>query len=73
MDKPEWMEHLGVLRIEPGDVLVLRSGMSLSLDVVNDLQKSIERVFPGVKCVVLSDGLELGVVRQGDPSNSVEV
>lgn len=65
-EKPEWLEHLSVLRLEPGDTLVFRTRDMPSSDQIAQFSRTVEREFPGHKCIVLTDGMEIGVVREGE-------
>ena len=62
----EWLaEHLHVLRIEPGDVLVFSHPGRLS-DVARDaITGKTVRAFPGHYVMLLEEGMQLGVVREG--------
>ena len=63
---PEWLEHLSVLRLEPGDIIVLRSPRMLQLDAVKRLSAEAQARFPDNKVLVLMDGVDIGVVRPVD-------
>jgi hypothetical protein len=63
--KPEWLESLSVLHLQPGDVLVLRSNDRLPREAVTEVSNRMRQVFPNHKTVIL-DQLDLGVVRQGE-------
>jgi hypothetical protein len=55
---------LGVLRLQPGDIVVLISPSHISADTARRLGEHLEKVVPdGVKFMVLADGLEVGVLR----------
>ena len=62
--KPEWLEHLSVLRLEPGDTVVIRMQHLPSDDMRWRIRDVVEREFPGHRCIVLTDGMEIGVVRR---------
>lgn len=64
-EKPEWLEHLSVLRLEPGDTIVLRTDGMPPQEVADNMRRFTEKHFPGHKCIVLTDGVEIGVVRRG--------
>jgi hypothetical protein len=63
--KPEWLESLSVLHLQPGDVLVLRSNGRLQGEAVTEVSNGMRQVFPNHKTVIL-DQLDLGVVRHGE-------
>lgn len=60
------IEHMEVLRVEPGDVCVLRCSHELSLDAVDRLNRGWEHAFRGAvvpRLIVLDGNLALGVLR----------
>lgn len=59
----ETLEHLAVVNVQPGDILVLRHPEELSAEQAVFLREHVEEIFPGHQCVVLSGGLELAVAR----------
>lgn len=59
------------VQMEPGDVLVLSSAEPIPDDTCMRLRHAMEQEFPGHKCIVLADGLKLGVV--GVPRLTEEV
>lgn len=66
-DTARWLRHMEVLRVEPGDVLVVKADRPMTFDVAQRIKKQVKEVFPDTPCLVL-DGLELGVVRQAEAS-----
>lgn len=59
------LEHLKVLRVEPGDVLVFRTDKTLPDATLDWIESEARKVFgEDQKVVVLADGMELEVVRQ---------
>lgn len=54
--------------LKPNDVLVCRCDGHISEDLAVHLRETLERVFPGRKILVLSDGLSLEVLRDGPPT-----
>jgi len=54
-------------QILPGDTVILRYPQVLT-DKAIDLRQSIERIFPGTKCIVLEEGLSMEVCRQEQSS-----
>jgi hypothetical protein len=56
--------QLAVLRVEPGDVLVLRTDRVITSDMASSMRETVEgNLPPGVKVMVLSGGIEIGVLR----------
>lgn len=71
MTKPPELEGVRILRLEPGDVLVLRAERRVSVAEANQLRERMESVFPGHKSLVL-DGVTLEVARPGSPTWEAE-
>lgn len=67
--KPEWLRQLSVLRLRPGDVLVVSPGPPATTEAERAaLVKSVERALEwaglaGYKVIVLNSGMKLGVIR----------
>lgn len=60
------IEHMEVLRVQPGDVCVLRCSHELPLDAVDRLNHGWEHAFRGAavpRLIVLDGNLTLGVLR----------
>lgn len=55
--------HLDVADIRPEDTLVMRSERPLTLEARSRIRETLEGTFPDCQVLVLSDGLELGIVR----------
>lgn len=62
IDTIRFLGDLQRVSVEPGDTLVLKVPQPLPDDVCARLSERIESLFPGHKCIVLCDGLELGVI-----------
>lgn len=64
-----------VVKIQPGDTLVLRSLHPLTEAHVARFKEQFERVFRGNKCVMLDSGMEMSVMRETklSPTNPDEV
>ena len=58
-----------VLRLEPGDVLVVSHPMALPLKAGENLLKSVKAEFPDHRCILLEEGAKFQVVR---PSKATE-
>jgi hypothetical protein len=52
-----------VLRLEPGDALVISSKALLSAEGIEKLRTLVDQALPGTRCLVLQSGLDLSVVR----------
>lgn len=57
------LEHLQVLRLEPGDILVFTFPGSMSVAHTESVLESMHREFPGHKALVIDQGGLLGVIR----------
>jgi hypothetical protein len=62
--RPEWLEAMSVLTVQPGDIIVVRSSRLLSPEGAGRLTSRLREVFPDNQVMVL-DGLDIGVVRNG--------
>ncbi len=51
------------LSLAPNDTLVLTCPGSLSQDTAVRLREHLEKEFPGIKVLILADGLEIKVIR----------
>lgn len=60
------IEHMEVLRVQPGDVCVMRSEQALSMEAMAAIRRGWELVFTGFNCpalIVLDRGRSLSVLR----------
>lgn len=63
------IEEIKVMRLLPGDTLVLRVDRALSQEVADRITKTVEPLIPdGVKVLVLERGMSLEVVRASRPA-----
>ena len=56
------LEHLGVLRLEPGDIIVARVKSRLTAESASRLKAQLEPQFPGHKVLVCED-VDIAAVR----------
>jgi hypothetical protein len=59
------METVFVIHIsemKPDDVLIVHSDSPLSGDTCAHIREMMAATFPGKKCLVMSDGLKLGIL-----------
>lgn len=70
-DLPAELEEVRILRLEPGDVLVLEAKQRVSQAEAEKLRERIESVFPGHKALII-DGATLVVARPGSPTWEAE-
>lgn len=52
------------LSLKPSDALIVTSKLELTRENRAAIRAKVEQEFPGHKCLVLSDGLDLSVVEQ---------
>lgn len=66
MDRIEFIEHLGILKIVPGDIVVVKVGKPLSSDQYQAIHRTVKNVIGSsyAKVVILEDGVDIGVVRK---------
>lgn len=68
---PEYIEEVRLLRVEPGDVVIFRSGRVLSGSDAQLASEMIEGLFPKNMVVVLNPDEEFSVARaQQSPAHS---
>ncbi|KKK53758.1 hypothetical protein LCGC14_3091570, partial [marine sediment metagenome] len=53
---------VGQLQLKDGDIVIARCPHQLSLEMIQRTQSHIEDLFPGHKCLILSDGITLTAV-----------
>lgn len=57
---------VNVLRVQPGDTLILSAPEAISAETAARIKTFVEREFLGIRALILSDGLSIdGVVRVG--------
>lgn len=64
--KVVWLGELTKLEWKPGDVAVLMVPQHLPRAGVEELMHRWTQAMPGIKCIVLMDGIKLGVLSQAD-------
>ena len=62
-DVPEWLLSMAALHVQPGDIIVLRVAGRVSDHGLRILRKTMEEIWPHNKCVILEEGMDIGVVR----------
>lgn len=64
MKLPDEIQEVRVLRLQPGDTLVLKVDAILNPSQRENLAEAVKRFTPeGVKCMVLEKGFDLEVLR----------
>lgn len=58
------LEKVRVIDLKPGDVLVLRHPLRLSLPAQSNIRASMRKVFPDNECVILEESLTLDAFRK---------
>jgi hypothetical protein len=61
-----WMGDMQRLEVRPGDVLVVRVNQKVPPEKLASLSVAFGRMFPEQRCLVLDQGLELGVMGARD-------
>jgi Mg2+/citrate symporter len=56
------IEAMSVLEVRPGDIVVLKTPIRLTLEQSNRIKEAAEKAL-GMKVIVLQDGLDIGVLR----------
>lgn len=57
------LEHVRLLRPQPGDIIVYRTDKMLSHDHAVNVHRSLVDLFPGHRCGIIDAGAELVIVR----------
>jgi hypothetical protein len=60
-------EEIDVLRLEPGDSLVLTAKERLSIKQMNEIRDKFAELYPGHRVIILTAGMELSIVRECEP------
>lgn len=66
------LDSVAALRLEPGDVLVIRTKMPISNSAATLIREQLQHAFPGHKAIVIDNDSELSVMRQPDPEWAAE-
>ncbi len=67
---PEWLKDISILRLEPGDTVVLRHPGQLETSQSARLQLTLKRMLAhhgieNIPVMILEEGMEIGVLRGG--------
>lgn len=55
-----------VVRLEPGDIFIIKVPLSMNVEMFTNLRSAIRNVLPeGVKTLILDVGMDFGVVKTG--------
>lgn len=58
--------RISKIKLEPGDILVLKTPRPITGDMAARLRDIFERLSPGFKTLILDQGMELAVVNEAD-------
>lgn len=62
----DWLKDMQILKVQPGDLVILRYDGILSYEDTAYIKSRLEGDLPdGVKVVILEEGMDIGVIRQG--------
>ncbi len=64
----DFIKEMQVLRVQPGDVIILKSPVHYSEAAIKHTRESFEKAFPdliaqGIKVILFEEGLDIGVLR----------
>lgn len=51
------------LALKPGDILVLKCPLQLSLEEFEEISARLKEQFPNTKCMILEGGIDVAVLR----------
>lgn len=68
-DTPELIQALGILSVEPGDVVVIKSPRMLSQEQSARIIGEAKRVITDNEVVILDGGLDIEILRKAAPES----
>ncbi len=72
MDKIDFIESMKVLEYKPSDIIVMKCSQKLSFDnrlwILESVQKVLDPINKRIKVMILEDGMDIGVLREGNPN-----
>ena len=71
-DELEFIQSMSVLSMQPGDIVVLKTDRVLSRDQMDIIQNHFQSKIHGHEVIVLSGGLDIGVLRNGGGTTEVQ-
>lgn len=72
-DIVEMIESFGVICVEKGDVVVVKTPMHISFAQMMNIQEHVTNIMPhGNKVLVLSHGMDIGTMRSTDQATNDE-
>ncbi len=72
MTEIEYIKHMGILPIQPGDVVVVKVDHMLCDMAYKSLTDRLKGIFPNSKCIVLEAGADIGVMRDGESKREIK-
>lgn len=63
-DDVELVKSVELLELKPNDIIVLKSDRKISAAACASIQASMEREFPGHRCLVFPEGWDIQIIRQ---------
>jgi len=60
----EYLKNAQTITVKDGDVVVISVDGPVSMEGANMIREHIKAMFPNNKCLVLSDKMEVGVMRE---------
>lgn len=64
MEGIDFIESMKVLKLEPSDIIVLKTAETLSMEMINILKRQVEKVTKS-KILILQGDMDIGVLRNG--------
>jgi Rad3-related DNA helicase len=60
------LESVRVMRLQPGDTIVIKSAYRISQEVAEHLKRELETRYSGYRVLVLDQGIDIEVVRKSE-------
>lgn len=60
------IQSISKVHFKPGDVIVIHVNGAITFDLSEALKASMNEKFPGNECIVLSNGMSMSVISDGD-------
>jgi len=68
----DYLKDMQILKLEPGDVIVLRYPGVLTDKAVSNIKTTADKIYPGHEVHVLEENMEIGVIRKKEGTEAIE-
>lgn len=63
MEQIDFIENIKIFKLEPDDIIVLKTDQTLSMKMIKKLKERTEKVIT-VKVLILDNGLDIEILRK---------